>query len=36
MVDLTRVEQRREEAINKAVLSGDWAKVDNLSFLWSS
>ena len=30
MVDLTKVEQRREEAINKAVLSGDWAKVDNL------
>lgn len=30
MVDLTKVEQRREEAIKKAVLSGDWAKVDNL------
>ena len=30
MVDLKKVEQRREEAINKAVLSGDWAKVDNL------
>ena len=30
MVDLTKVEQRREEAIKKAVLSGDWDKVDNL------
>ena len=30
MVDLTKVEQRREEVIKKAVLSGDWAKVDNL------
>lgn len=30
MVDLTKVEQRREEAIKKAVLSGDWAKVDTL------
>ena len=30
MVDLTKVEQRREEAIRRAVLSGDWAKVDNL------
>ena len=30
MVDLTKVEQRREEAIQRAVLSGDWAKVDNL------
>ena len=27
---LTKVEQRREEAIKKAVLSGDWDKVDNL------
>ena len=30
MVDLTKVEQRREEAIKRAALSGDWAKVDNL------
>ena len=30
MVDLTKVEQRREEAIRRAVLSGDWTKVDNL------
>ena len=30
MVDLTKVEQRREEAIQRAVFSGDWAKVDNL------
>lgn len=30
MVDLTKVEQRREEAIKKAVLSSDWKKVDNL------
>ncbi|WP_219123144.1 sigma-70 family RNA polymerase sigma factor [Streptococcus constellatus] len=30
MVDLTKVEQRREEAIKKAALSGDWAEVDNL------
>ena len=30
MVDLTKVEQRREEAIKKAKLSGDWTKVDNL------
>ena len=30
MVDLTKVEQRRKEAIRRAVLSGDWTKVDNL------
>ena len=30
MVDLTKVEQRREEAIKKAKLSGDWPKVENL------
>lgn len=30
MVDLTKVEQRREKAIRRAVLSGDWTKVDNL------
>ena len=30
MVDLTKVEQRREEAIKKAKLSGDWDKVENL------
>lgn len=30
MVDLAKVEQRREEAIKKAVLSSDWKKVDNL------
>ena len=30
MVDLKKVEQRREEAIRRAVLSGDWTKVDNL------
>ena len=30
MVDLTNVEQRRKEAIRRAVLSGDWTKVDNL------
>ena len=30
MVDLTKVAQRREEAIKKAVLSSDWKKVDNL------
>ena len=30
MVDLTKVEQRREEKIKRAALSGDWAKVDNL------
>ena len=30
MVDLTKVEQRREEAIKRAALSGDWAKLDNL------
>lgn len=30
MVDLTKVEQRREEAIQKAVNTDDWAKVDNL------
>lgn len=30
MVDLTKVEQRREEAIKKAELSGDWPKVENL------
>lgn len=30
MVDLTKVEQRREEAIQRAVLTEDWKKVDNL------
>ena len=30
MVDLTKVEQRREETIKKAVLSSDWKKVANL------
>ena len=30
MVDLKKVEQRREEAIQRAVLAGDWNKVDNL------
>ena len=30
MVDLTKVEQRRKEAIRRAVLSGDWTKVDTL------
>ena len=30
MVDLTKVEQRREEKIKKAALSGDWPKVENL------
>lgn len=30
MVDLTKVEQRREEAIQRAVLTDDWEKVDNL------
>jgi hypothetical protein len=30
MVDLTKVEQRREEAIQRAVNTDDWAKVDNL------
>jgi len=30
MVDLTKVEQRREKAIRRAVLSGEWTKVDNL------
>lgn len=30
MVDLTKVEQRREEAIQRAVLTDDWKKVDNL------
>lgn len=30
MVDLTKVEQRRQKAIRRAVLSGDWTKVDNL------
>lgn len=30
MVDLTKVEQRRKEAIRRAVLSGDCTKVDNL------
>ena len=30
MVDLTKVEQRREEAIQRAILTDDWKKVDNL------
>ncbi|KJQ76458.1 hypothetical protein TZ94_00957 [Streptococcus infantis] len=30
MVDLTKVEQRREEAIQRALLTDDWKKVDNL------
>ena len=30
MVDLKKVEQRREEAIQRAVLTDDWKKVDNL------
>ena len=30
MVDLTKVEQRREEKIKKAELSDGWDKVDNL------
>ena len=30
MVDLAKVEQRREEAIQRAVLTEDWKKVDNL------
>lgn len=30
MVDLTKVEQRREESIQRAVNTDDWAKVDNL------
>lgn len=30
MVDLTKVEQRREKAIQRAVLTDDWKKVDNL------
>ena len=29
MVDLTKVEQRREEAIQRAILTDDWKKVDN-------
>ena len=30
MVDLTKVEQRREEAIQSAVLTNDWVRVDKL------
>ena len=30
MVDLTKIEQRREEAIQRAILTDDWKKVDNL------
>ena len=30
MVDLTKVEQRREKGIQRAVLTDDWKKVDNL------
>ena len=30
MVVLTKVEQRREEAIQRALLTDDWKKVDNL------
>ncbi|MDI2139671.1 RNA polymerase subunit sigma-70 [Streptococcus mitis] len=30
MVDLKKVEQRREEAIQRAILTDDWKKVDNL------
>lgn len=30
MVDLAKVEQRREKAIQRAVLTEDWKKVDNL------
>ena len=30
MVDFKKVEQRREEAIQRAVLTDDWKKVDNL------
>ena len=30
MVDLTKVEQRREEAIQRALLTDDWKKVENL------
>lgn len=30
MVDLIKVEQRREEAIQRALLTDDWKKVDNL------
>ena len=30
MVVLTKVEQRREEAIQRALLTDDWKKIDNL------